>query len=190
MSIATVSEFMSENAVAVIVCIAVLLLILLKFVFNVFFIKLKRWKNRKKGARGEKDAVRYLEKHGFEILEEQPTYEYKFVIDDELRQFEVQPDIIARKNGIEWVIEVKNGNSVGITKADTRRQIREYAACFPTMRCGFYDATRGTLHKVEFIEGESRCKNIKRVTLSFLLLLITFFLGVVVTLIVLHLQKI
>ena len=161
----------------IIIVIVVTIVLTFKFASYVESYKKNRRsvENRRKGNDGESKAIKYLESHGFKIIAETPKFKYHFLLNGERKNFEIQPDIIASRDGEEWVIEVKNGNHIGINHAETRRQVREYAFCLPEMRCGFFDASKGEFSEISFSDHdfeEARCNS-----------LFTFFAGVITAII-------
>ena len=114
-----------------------LLLVLIIFVV-LFFIWLGWkiriwWKNflfmllRKRGQKGEKVSIYLLEKNGYKILDEQIKLNGYFFIDDDLKQFELRPDFLVEKDGVQYIAEVKTGEVANPTNRNTRRQLHEYS---------------------------------------------------------------
>ena len=114
-----------------------LLLVLIIFVV-LFFIWLGWkvriwWKNflfmliKKRGQKGEKNSVKLLEKNGYKIIDEQIKLNGYFFIDDDLKQFELRPDLLVEKDGVQYFAEIKTGEVANPTNRNTRRQLHEYS---------------------------------------------------------------
>ena len=114
-----------------------LLLVLIIFVV-LFFIWLGWkiriwWKNflfmllRKRGQKGEKISIKLLEKNGYKILDHQIKLNGYFFIDEDLKQFELRPDFLVEKDGIQYIAEIKTGEVANPTNRNTRRQLHEYS---------------------------------------------------------------
>jgi len=114
-----------------------LLLVLIIFVV-LFFIWLGWkiriwWKNflfmllRKRGQKGEKVSIKLLEQNGYKIIDEQIKLNGYFFIDEDLKQFELRPDFLVEKDGIQYIAEIKTGEVANPTNRNTRRQLHEYS---------------------------------------------------------------
>ena len=114
------------------------LLFSLLIFFVIFFVWLGWkiriwWKNflfmllRKRGQKGEKTSVKLLEKNGYKILDEQIKLDGYFYINDTLKHFDLRPDLLVEKNGIQYIAEIKTGEVANPTNRNTRRQLHEYS---------------------------------------------------------------
>jgi len=108
---------------------------------------------RRRGRVGEDKAVQWLERNGYDVVETQSECTGRFVADGQCVEFVVRPDIIASRNGEEWVVEVKTGAATSLANRSTRRQIREYAALYPDHNMALFDAGSMELIPVEFDDG-------------------------------------
>ena len=67
------------------------------------------WKNflfmhvRKRGKKGERSSINLLEKNGYKVLDEQIKLNGYFFIDDELKEFDLRPDLLLEKGGIQYI---------------------------------------------------------------------------------------
>ena len=113
------------------------LLILITFLV-IFFIwlgwKIRLWwKNflfmlvRKRGKKGERSSINLLEKNGYKVLDEQIKLNGYFFIDDELKEFDLRPDLLVEKGGIQYIAEIKTGEVANPSNRNTRRQLHEYS---------------------------------------------------------------
>lgn len=82
--------------------------------------------SRRKGQKAERRAFLLLEKNGFEVLEDQPRFQTELDVDGDLRAFDITPDFLVAKDGIQFVVEVKRTNGEAIARASNRRQVIEY----------------------------------------------------------------
>ena len=91
------------------------------------------WKNflfmlvRKRGRKGEKTSINLLKKNGYKILDEQIKLNGYFFIDEELNKFDLRPDLLVEKDGIEYIAEIKTGEVANPSNRNTRRQLQEYS---------------------------------------------------------------
>ena len=112
-------------------------LILITF-FVIFFIwlgwKIRLWwKNflfmlvRKRGRKGERTSINLLENNGYKVLDEQIKLNGFFYIDNELNEFDLRPDLLVEKDGIQYIAEIKTGEVANPSNRNTRRQLHEYS---------------------------------------------------------------
>ena len=91
------------------------------------------WKNflfmlvRKRGKKGERSSINLLEKNGYKVLDEQIKLNGYFFIDDELKEFDLRPDLLVEKDGIQYIAEIKTGEVANPSNRNTRRQLHEYS---------------------------------------------------------------
>ena len=107
--------------------IAILLITVAKFKFTDFR---KRQKQRKRFERGnllEKQARTFLQEKGYNIVDEQKTYDHNYEVNGESRSSKLIVDYIVEKNGKKYIVEVKSGKSaISLTDKNSRRQLLEY----------------------------------------------------------------
>ena len=82
---------------------------------------------RKRGRKGEKTSINLLKKNGYKILDEQIKLNGYFFIDQELNEFDLRPDLLVEKDGIEYIAEIKTGEVANPSNRNTRRQLQEYS---------------------------------------------------------------
>lgn len=91
------------------------------------------WKNflflllRRRGRRGERAAIRLLKRNGYKILQEQIRVDGHIFVDDVLEKFELRPDFLIEKEGVQYIAEIKTGESANPSNRNTRRQLHEYS---------------------------------------------------------------
>ena len=68
-----------------------------------------------------------LEKYGYKVLDEQIKLNGYFFIDDELKEFDLRPDLLVEKDGIQYIAEIKTGEVANPSNRNTRRQLHEYS---------------------------------------------------------------
>lgn len=115
--------------------IVVLILILVVILATLWIAyRIQRWwskrrgtVNRKRGKRAEHEARKLLERKGYKVLDEQPHFTHTLCVNGVPLSFDVNPDLLVRRDGIDYVVEVKNCNeSSGVNNAAIRRQVIEY----------------------------------------------------------------
>ena len=106
--------------------------------------------NRLRGRRGEQNAEIWLANYGFKQIESQTQQTFSYYVNGVPQSFKLRPDLMARYEGQQWLIEVKTGQAASPGHAATRRQIREYAELWPHRRYGLFDASQGVLHEISF----------------------------------------
>ena len=138
-----------------------LILVILIIAAAVFFLwlgwKLRlAWKNFlfskriRRGKRGEGDAIELLKKHGYRIFQSQVTLPGHLYVDDDRLEFDVRPDYLVERDGVQYLAEVKTGDAAKIGNRSTRRQWLEYTRLGRTNMAVLVDATTGTVRKIRF----------------------------------------
>lgn len=108
-----------------------------------------------RAEKGEAHARDLLQRWGFAILADQPSFEGAMEVDGEVREISIRPDFLVEKRGELAAVEVKTGESaVDPAKRHTRRQLREYAALAPVDALYLLDAEGERLLRVRFPESE------------------------------------
>ena len=121
-------ELMENNSLL----LAVIILVVLFFIWLGWKIRIW-WKNflfmllRKRGQKGEKVSIKLLEQNGYKILDEQIKLNGYFFIDEDFKQFELRPDFLVEKDGVQYIAEIKTGEVANPTNRNTRRQLHEYS---------------------------------------------------------------
>ena len=82
---------------------------------------------RRRGKKGEKASIKLLEKNGYKILKEQIKLDGYLLVDAALEKFELRPDLLVEKDGVQYIAEIKTGEVANPTNRNTRRQLHEYS---------------------------------------------------------------
>ena len=136
-------------------------ILILSIILIVFFMWLGWrlrlwWKNilfsrlRRRGQQGEAEALKILERYGYKIIQSQLSLPGHIFIDDDKQDFDVRPDYLVEKGGVQYLAEVKTGKAARSASRETRRQLFEYAALGNSDTVILVDATKGTLNKIRF----------------------------------------
>ena len=136
-------------------------ILILSIILIVFFMWLGWrlrlwWKNilfsrlRRRGQQGEVEALKILERYGYKIIQSQLSLPGHIFIDDDKQDFDVRPDYLVEKGGVQYLAEVKTGKAARSASRETRRQLFEYAALGNSDTVILVDATKGTLNKIRF----------------------------------------
>ena len=105
----------------------------------------------RRGLRGEKQAERLLERHGYRVLERQIAGGYLADVDGEARQVTLSADLWVEREGRRLIAEVKTGpKAARFEHADTRRQLLEYQLAFGGDAVLLVDPERETIQEVRF----------------------------------------
>ncbi len=117
------------------VWIAALAVVALVIALTLYLVlRVQRWwarrlgsANRRRGRKAEHQARKLLERQGYKVLDEQPRIAHRLLVNGAPASFDVNPDMLVRRDGTDYVVEVKNYNdSTGINNAAIRRQVIEY----------------------------------------------------------------
>jgi len=106
-----------------------------------------------RGRRAEKRALRLLKKQGYILLEREPRFETRLLVEGELRSFTVTPDFLVTRDDRDYVVEVKRraeGNS--IQGAGVRRQVTEYLLA-TDLPCLLVCMPEGVIEEISFPEA-------------------------------------
>lgn len=120
------------------------------FKIQKFFRHLRMRRLRGQGVTGEKRAQEILTELGFEIVADNESSHHTFMVDNKEKKFLIRPDIKARLDGEDWIVEVKNGADSGIGNRLTRRQLLEYSVQFPEYNIALLDVQEEKLIRIEF----------------------------------------
>ncbi len=84
-------------------------------------------RNRARGMRAERRAVKLLRKNGFRLLSPKPVFCSELIVNDQPESYEITPDLLVEKDDQVYVVEVKRyRDNGGVSNAGTRRQVLEY----------------------------------------------------------------
>jgi len=114
-------------------------ILILSIILIVFFMwlgwRLRLWwknilfsRSRKRGRQGEAEALKILKRYGYKIIQSQLSLPGHIFIDDDKQDFDVRPDYLVEKGGVQYLAEVKTGKAARSASRETRRQLFEYAA--------------------------------------------------------------
>jgi len=107
--------------------------------------------NRRLGSRGETIALQLLERAGFEIITTQASATIDVEVDDRLEQYTVRADAIVRKQGQDFLVEIKGtSTSADVGNRATRRQLLEYTTAFDVDECLLVNAEKETIQVIRF----------------------------------------
>ena len=141
--------------------ISVLLLVLGFFLGSLGALSLSRWlirrrgsRNLKLGRRAEKRAAKILKSQGYEILDFNPVFACRLLVNGKPVNFQITPDLLVALDGEWFVVEVKryNGDSA-ITNAGVRRQVLEYLYA-TGLRCLLVHMPEGQVDLVDIPDEE------------------------------------
>ncbi len=120
-------------------------------------LRVARWarsrhaaRGRRIGARGERVALRLLNKAGYEVVQTQAPGTMHLRVDGKPRSFAVRADAIVRRRRRTYVAEFKAGRAGRLDNRNTRRQLLEYAHAYDVDGVLLVDATGGTISSVDF----------------------------------------
>jgi len=85
----------------------------------------------RRAQQGEAEAEELLERAGYRVLERQASRSWTVEVDGEARQAHVRADLLARRDGLLYVVEIKTGERAPNPMLPaTRRQLLEYRCAF------------------------------------------------------------
>lgn len=106
--------------------------------------------------RGEQDAEQLLVDHGYEILDRQLSNTFTLWCDGEAVTFDLRADLLVSKDEIEYIAEVKTGESApSLRNAATRRQLLEYTVAYDCPVILLVDVEGQSIQEVCFVPDES-----------------------------------
>lgn len=109
------------------------------------------------GRGAEKAAEAWLKREGFAIVEAQARRRVEFTVDGAPESAEVFADYIVEKEGVEYLVEVKAGETApDPAYPPTRRQMLEYALAFGNRNLILLDMEAEEMHRIEFPSLEPR----------------------------------
>ena len=105
---------------------------------------------RKRGRKGERTSINLLEKSGYKVLDEQIRLNGYFFVDDELNEFDLRPDLLVEKDGIQYIAEIKTGEVANPSNRNTRRQLHEYSYYSDQDVVLLVDPTKKSIKRISF----------------------------------------
>jgi len=134
-----------------IVAVLVLAAIVLGFVAQGWYGRLRlriRWSHAQKI---EQQAAGLLGDLGYQVLDSQVETTYTLLVDGEPSTVTLRADYLVARSGRRFVAEVKSGQvAPRIETAATRRQLLEYGVAFQVDGILLVDGESGTVHEVTF----------------------------------------
>ena len=107
--------------------IAILLIAVAKIKYADYRKKRNQRKRFERGNMLETQAKSFLENKGYNILDEQKTYNHNYEVNGENRSSKLIVDYLVTKNGKKYVVEVKSGKlAISLKDKNSRRQLLEY----------------------------------------------------------------
>lgn len=113
----------------------------------------RRWKVARRFHRGlvaEKQAAKYLRRHGYQILAEQLQESITVYVNGEPQKSTVRADFLVRKGWKTYIVEVKSGQQGSIHQSATRRQLLEYELVYQPNGIILLDMEHHNLQKIAF----------------------------------------
>jgi Holliday junction resolvase len=141
--------------VFVVFVIGVLAAIVLGFRLARFWRAVRLGRSRRGGARGERRALRLLERHGYTIVARQEAAVARVLVDGVLEEFDLRADLVVEKDGERLVAEVKTGAAATVASRTTRRQLLEYAYAFRLDGLLLVDMAAERIIRIEFLGIET-----------------------------------
>ena len=139
-----------EIILVILIILIILLCVWLGWKLRLFWQNLKFKRSRKKGSKGEMEAIKLLDKAGYKVLSSQVPFSGHVFVDSEPIDFDVRVDFLVERDGLQYLAEVKTGTSASPSYRDTRRQLLEYATLGSAKRIILVDATKSRVMKIEF----------------------------------------
>jgi hypothetical protein len=130
--------------------IAVGILLLLGWKARVSWQGFKFRLSKRRGAKGEEDAVDLLLENGYQILSTQVPFNGAINVDSEPLEFSTRVDYLVEKDGQKLLAEVKTGASASPSNILTRRQLLEYVHLSHSNKILLVDGTAGKIREIEF----------------------------------------
>jgi len=135
--------------------------------------KLRR--RMKKGALAEKQAIRFLQKRGYRILDAQLQKTFTVEVNGEKQKMVVQADYLVRKKGKIYVVEVKSGKQGDVALTHVRRQLLEYSMVYQPDGLILLDMAHHHLQEIRFHYPVSR--GVRRILRSLFIFLVGLLLA-------------
>ncbi|MGI9951551.1 hypothetical protein V3F56_04235 [Moorellaceae bacterium AZ2] len=108
----------------------------------------------RRAQKAEKEAIRFLTEKGYQVIDVQRQIPVVMVVDGREYKGSVRADIVARKGGKTYVVEVKSGRQGEEPgKAATRRQLLEYFLVYRPHELLLLDMQGRKMHRISFRLG-------------------------------------
>lgn len=121
-------QFAINGSITLLVLLLVFVLgLMCAYYINAWLLRRMGKVNQRRGRRAEHRARDILESEGFEILDIEPRIESRLLVNGDDTTFVVTPDLLVSKDGVQYVVEVKQlDDRSGVSSASVRRQVIEY----------------------------------------------------------------
>ncbi len=119
----------------------------------------QRWRIARRFKRGliaEKNAAKFLRRHGYKILVAQLQENITVYVNGEPQESTVRADFLVRKGWKTYIVEVKSGQQGNVRQAATRRQLLEYKLVYEPDGIILLDMEHHNLQKINFAYGARR----------------------------------
>ena len=104
-----------------------------------------------RAAQAEEDARGLLQRHGYEVLDDQAQHTWTIRLNGEPHEVAMRADYLVRRRGKRYVAEVKSGRlAPRISTAATRRQLLEYLIAYPVAGVLLVDMEDEQIYEVTF----------------------------------------
>lgn len=110
----------------------------------------------RRARKAEKEAIRVLAERGYKVIDVQRRVPVIMRVDGREYKGSVQADLVARKGGKIYIVEVKSGRQGQEPgKATTRRQLLEYFLVYRPDEVLLLDMESRKIHRVSFRLGNN-----------------------------------
>ncbi len=123
----------------------------------VLYLKIKNSLSSKKATRraaiskrAEKKAEELLKRNGFQIIDRQISKPLIIKESAVFHRYLIRIDLLVKKNGRTYVVEVKSGSKNKITKRETRRQLLEYFLAYQPYGIILFDMDTKKFSEIRF----------------------------------------
>jgi Holliday junction resolvase len=140
----------------------------------------QRWRGRRGALRGhaaQREAASLLREQGYQVRAEEQQLGGQLEVDGERVDYDVRVDYVVARGGRTYAVEVKSGKASSPRSAQTRRQLREYAALADVDGLLLVDMQRRRVHELRFVEAAGVAPRRARATSIALSLLLGLCLG-------------
>lgn len=124
--------------------------VFLAFAARTLTRKWHTFRRLERARRGERNAISLLRRRGYRVIELQAHRSFTYLVDGVRQKAHVRCDVIAKKRGKTYVVEVKTGQEAHPGSVSTRRQLAEYWRVFEADGLLLADMDRNQLHTLAF----------------------------------------
>lgn len=117
----------------------------------------------RRARRTEKEAIHFLAERGYKVIDVQRRVPVVMIVDGREYKGAVQADLVARKGGKIYIVEVKSGRQGEEPgKATTRRQLLEYFLVYRPDGLLLLDMKTRKMHRISFRLGNNWYNRLER----------------------------